>query len=32
MDDPFNYFPDKNILEETQHRIETLLKQKQLLF
>lgn len=29
MDDPFNYFPDKNILEETQHRIETLLKEKQ---
>lgn len=29
MDDPFNHFPDKKVLEETQHRIETLLKEKQ---
>lgn len=29
IDDPFNYFPDKKILDETQHRIETLLKEKQ---
>lgn len=29
MDDPFNCFPDKKLLEETQHKIEDLLREKQ---
>ena len=29
MDDPFNYFPDKKLLGETQEKIENLLKEKQ---
>ena len=29
MDEPFNMFPDRKILQETQERLETLLKEKQ---
>lgn len=29
MDEPYNYFPDRKILHETQERLETLIKEKQ---
>ena len=29
MDDAFNYFPNRKVLEETQKRLETLIKEKQ---